>query len=75
MCEICKIPGCHPRCPNYSKKSTALSCSICNEGIIDGDKYVENTDGECVHYDCLNDNKLSDAIEWLGGEIHIMEDL
>lgn len=73
MCEICRQTPCHPRCPNYIPPKASHYCSICGDGIYDGEDYIENQDGEYAHYDCLTDETCREIVEWLGGEIKIME--
>ena len=60
MCSICGQTPCAARCPNYTPKNAKHYCSICEEGILDGEEYIENDNGEYRHYDCL-DNKISHA--------------
>lgn len=45
MCEICRQIPCHSRCPNYVPLKTTHYCSICGDGIYDGEDYIENQDG------------------------------
>ena len=47
-------------------------CSLCENGIYDGEEYIENQDGEYRHYECFNGMK--DLLEWLGFDIKTMED-
>ena len=49
MCQLCNSYPCDSRCPNHIPKAT-LYCSSCGEGIRDGEEYIENTDGECIHW-------------------------
>lgn len=74
MCETCRQYPCHPRCPNYIPPKATYYCSICREGILDGEDYIENNDGKYVHYDCLTSMSYNAMIKWLGGEIRTMED-
>ncbi len=75
-CEYCHQTRTHDyRCPNYTPPKTRHYCSICNNGIYDGEEYIENLDGEYAHYDCLIDLSYHAMIEWLGGEIRTMEDI
>ena len=71
MCEICRSYPCHPRCPNYIPPKASHYCSICNEGIYDGEEYIENDCGEYAHWDCINGTK--DLLEWFGYKIKTME--
>ena len=72
MCSVCLNTPCHPRCPNYSPPKTTHYCSICNEGILDGEEYIENDCGEYRHYDCFSGMK--DLLEWLGYSVKTMSD-
>ena len=74
MCEICRQTPCHPRCPNYEPPKASRYCSICDEGIYNGEKYVVNIDDEYAHYDCLTNLSNRAMIKWLGGEIKGMGD-
>ena len=46
-------------------------CSSCEEGIYDGEEYIENLDGEYRHYECFHDMK--ELLEWLGYRIRTMQ--
>lgn len=72
MCSICRQSPCHPRCPNYAPPKASHYCSFCGEGILDGEEYIENIDGEYRHYDCFNSTRA--LVEWLGCEVKIMEE-
>ena len=72
MCDICgRIIGHDPRCPNFSPPKATHYCSVCGDGIYDGEEYIENLDGEYRHYDCFHG--LRELIEWLGFEVKTME--
>ena len=71
MCQLCNSYPCESRCPNHIPKTT-LYCSSCGEGIRDGEEYIENEDGECMHWDCFR--SMRDLLEFLGYEIQIMEE-
>lgn len=72
MCDICGYIGtCHPRCPNWEPPKTYHYCSICNEGIYNGEEYIENMNGEYMHYDCIPSTR--DLLEWLGCDIKCMD--
>jgi len=74
-CSICgRTIGHDTRCPYYTPPKASIYCSICDEGIYNGEDYVENLDGEYAHYDCLTDLSYCAMIKWLGGEIRTMED-
>ena len=72
MCFICGQTPCVARCPNYTPKKAKHYCSICEEGILDGEEYIENDNGEYRHYDCFSGMK--DLLEWLGYSVKTMDD-
>lgn len=45
-------------------------CSICNEGIYDGEEYIVNGDYEYAHWECVN--YARDLAKFLGYEIKEM---
>ena len=71
MCQLCNSYPCDSRCPNHIPKATHY-CSACGEGIRDGEEYIENADGECIHWDCFR--SMRDLLEFLGYEIQTMEE-
>ena len=62
----------HPRCPLYEPPKSYHYCSICEEGICDGEEYIENDDGECAHWECVSYGR--DLAKFLGYEIKEMDD-
>lgn len=72
-CEYCgQYITHHPRCPLYEPPKAMHYCSICGEGILNGEEYIENDCGEYAHWDCFSGTK--DLLEFLGYRIRIMED-
>lgn len=72
-CEYCHGEGYHnTMCPFYEQPKASHYCSICGEGIYNGEQYVRNYDNEYAHYECFYTTK--DLIEWLGGEIRTKDD-
>lgn len=73
-CEYClKIDGKHDyRCPNYIPPKTKYYCSICEEGIYKGEKYIQNNSGDYAHWDCING--MYDLTAFLDIEIKEMEE-
>lgn len=71
MCMICKQIPCLTCCPNYISPKSIHYCSFCGDGIIDGEEYIINENGEYRHYECFRGMK--DLTEWLGYEIKTME--
>lgn len=70
MCEICRENPCNYRCPNYVPYPSNYCCSVCNEPIYYGEKYIENNKKEYAHWDCVCYG--TDLVEFLGYEIDTM---
>lgn len=68
-CEYCRQFPHDSRCLLAPKPKFSHHCSICGEGIYDGEEYVENDYGEFVHYDYLT---IREMVEFLGYEVGIM---
>ena len=51
---------------------TSHYCSICQEGIYNGEEYIENDWGEYAHWECVDYGK--DLVRFLGYEIKTMEE-
>jgi hypothetical protein len=62
------------RCPNYSPVKASAYCSVCNDGIYPGDKYIRNFDDELVHYDCIGLLSTRKLLNWLDVEVLTMGD-
>ena len=73
LCKYChKLE--HPQgCPNYTPPKSTHYCSVCDEGILNGEEYIVNDDGEYAHFCCID--YARDLAEWLGYEIKEMEDI
>ena len=73
MCDICdRLCQCNSRCPNYIPKKSEYYCSICGEGISEGENYIENTDNEYIHFECVQG--MRHLLKLLGYEVKIMEE-
>ena len=59
-------------CPLYKPPKTSHFCSICQEGILNGEEYIENDDGEYAHWECVDYGR--DLARFLGYEIKMMKD-
>lgn len=74
ICDLCRrFPCVDPRCPNYTPEKSTHYCSICGEGIAAGESYIENIDGEYIHYECVQG--IRQLLNWLGYNIKTMEDV
>ena len=73
MCNVCRKNPCHPRCPNYIPPKAYHYCNICQEGILNGEEYIENDCGEYAHWECIDYGR--DLAKFLGCEIKTMEEI
>ena len=60
----------HPRCLLYIPPKATHYCSICSEGIYDGEEYIVNDDGEYAHWDCVDYGR--DLAKFLGYKVKEM---
>lgn len=63
---------CRKQCPNYVPPKAQYYCSVCEDGIYDGEEYIENEDGDKRHLECFHG--IRELLEWLGREIKIMSE-
>ena len=70
MYDICGHLPSLSRCPNYIVPKTSHYCSICGEGILNGEEYIENDDCEYAHWECVDYGR--DLAKFLGYEIKEM---
>ena len=72
-CNYClKDYGHNPRCPLYKENKSTHYCSICGDGILEGEEYIENDCGEYAHWECVDYGR--DLARFLGYEIKTMEE-
>lgn len=72
-CDLCGRTNGHLKgCPNYIPPKAKINCSVCGDGIYEGEDYIENEVGDCRHFECFHG--LKDLLEWLGYEVKTMED-
>ena len=72
-CEYCHGEGYHlTQCPNYTPPKSTHYCSICGNGIYNGEEFIRNDDGDYAHWECIYGK--NDLAEWLNYEIGIMEE-
>lgn len=72
MCEICGNNSCLNKCPNFIPLRAIHYCSICNDGICNGEEYLRNDNKEYIHWDCWQ--SCRDLVKWLGYEVKIMDE-
>ena len=72
MCSICLKNPCNKKCPNYTPPKAFHYCSICSEGILNGEEYIENDCCEYAHLECVDYGK--DLAKFLGYEIKEMDE-
>ena len=72
-CEYCEQYGTHhPRCPLYEPPKAKHYCSICNEGILNGEEYIVNDDNEYAHFECVDTGR--EMAKFLGYDIKKMDE-
>ena len=72
-CNYClRDYGHNPRCPLYKENKSTHYCSICGDGILEGEEYIENDCDEYAHWECVDYGR--DLARFLGYEIKTMED-
>lgn len=76
MCSICgRHDATHDyRCPYYSPPRPKYLCCYCGEGIYQGERYLDNEQGEYIHEDCVGCLGTDQIINWLGFNYKEMED-
>lgn len=65
MCSVCMSVHCHPRCPNAPEPTAVFRCSKCGEGILDGDRYFDSSDGKICE-ECLDDMTTGEFLGLFG---------
>ena len=72
-CEYCLRSFGHDyRCPNYVSSRASHYCSVCDEGIYNGEEYIVNDDGDYAHWECISYGR--DLVKFLGYKIQKIED-
>lgn len=70
MCEYCGRIDYHDcRCPNAPEIISNKICSYCSLPILPWEEYIENDDGEFIHYECIDG--IHEFLDWLGYEVRI----
>lgn len=75
MCNVCgRTDGQHDcRCPYYYPPPSRYKCCYCGEGIYQGERYLDNENGEYLHEDCVGCLGTDWTINWLGFNYKEME--
>lgn len=72
-CEYClRTDGHSSRCPNYISPKTSHYCSVCDEGIQNGEEYIVNDNNQYAHWECIDFGR--DLAKFFGYEIKEMEE-
>lgn len=58
-------------CIHQDQKTNAY-CAFCGYGILEGEEYVENQDGEYIHFECIRG--IRQLLEWLGYQVKERQD-
>ena len=68
-CEYCHWTNGHPSsCPNADEIKYEHYCSICGNGIDEGEEYLVNNNNKYTHLDCPTTKEL---VDFLGFEVQI----
>lgn len=65
MCEICLQNPCVSRCPNAPEPKPDMICSVCGEGIFEGDEYFEGNQGAICGL-CMDDKSYKEILDLFG---------
>ncbi len=71
MCNICGNNPCLTRCPNFYQKYNYLCC-YCGGGILSGQDYLRNSEGQYIHRDCIPCTDY--LIDWFGYRVETMDE-
>ena len=70
MCTICDQLICPHGCPNSPEPPPVYTCCMCDEGIADGERYVDLGSGP-MHFWCMEENYSPiEVYEALGEQVH-----
>lgn len=72
MCDLCGHNPCLKNCPNYTPPKVDAYCTVCGEGIYDGEEYIKNAQGEYRHWECFRG--MRELVSWLGYDVKTMGD-
>lgn len=72
MCDICRQTPCHPMCPNAEDPEPVLTCSVCGEGLHEGDEYYDGPEG-AVCPSCLHDMDGVEVLQLIGESMKTVE--
>lgn len=68
MCSMCMSSPCHYRCPNAPEPEPIYTCEKCGEGIFDGEKFYDCSEG-CICERCLEDMPAKEVLAMCGGNL------
>lgn len=72
MCSMCLSTPCHPGCPNAPEPVAVYECCKCSEGIFDGDKYLDTSEGRICE-GCLDEMTVEELLELFGESLATAE--
>lgn len=67
MCALCRKEPCDSRCPNAPDPTPIKICICCEEGIFEGEKYLDLQEG-AICKDCVESMRGTELMEYLGEE-------
>lgn len=72
-CSFCLRDDGHDfLCPYYEPPKPRFFCAICKDGILNGEEYVQNQNGNYAHWDCAWVGR--ELVKFLGIEVKVMEE-
>ena len=74
MCSLCLRTPCAPSCPNAEEPRPVYICSICDKGILVGDKvFIAPQDGPICE-SCVEDMTGKEMMMLLGERMDTVEE-
>lgn len=68
MCSVCLANLCRQGCPNSPDPVSKYTCNICRNGIYEGDKYFDSSEG-FICKDCLDDLTVEEIMKMCGEKL------
>lgn len=71
MCGVCHMTPCPSGCPNAPEPEPLDTCSVCGDGIYEGDVYCDGEYGS-ICASCIEEIGAYELLEALGVELKTM---
>lgn len=72
MCSLCLRIPCDRRCPNAIEPKPVMICSVCNEGIFEGNRFYDSNKGPVCEA-CLEDMTVLEILKLFGEKLTTAE--